>query len=145
VPCSSCSTYSHNLCLNMPCNNGFLTPPGRCKIYRSCSWGNQFDLCVKQGPSFCLHRGQTYIMGSCWDSYHICYPTMSPRDLVPAPVPLPLHIMTLPSPLVIAIPLDNLTPAPVEPALPQCPCTSAYPHMPQGCYKAESVNWKFNN
>jgi hypothetical protein len=47
---------------------------------------------------------------------------MPSRDLVPAPVPLSPHVMTLPS-----VPLDNLTPAPVDPPLPQCPCTSVYP------------------
>jgi hypothetical protein len=103
------------------------------------SWGNQLDLCVKQGRTFCLHGGQTYIMMPCWDSCYIYYPAMPPRNSVPAPVPLPPCITTLPSPLVAAIPLDNLTPVPVDPPLPQCPCTSAYPHMSQGCYRTDRV------
>jgi hypothetical protein len=102
-------------------------------------WGNQLDLCVKQGPTFCLHGGQTYIMGPHWGSCYICYPAVPPRDLVPAPVPLPPCIKTLPSPPVTDIPLHNLTPAPVDPTLPQCPCTSAYSHMPQRCYRTDRV------
>jgi hypothetical protein len=136
VPCSSCSTYSHNLCLTLPCNNGFLHPLYMQSISLPPTWGNQLDLCVKQGPTFCLHGVQAYIMGPCWD---ICYPSIPLRDSVPAPVPLPPHIMALPSPLVTAIPLDNPTPAPIDRPLPQCPYTSAYPHMPQRCYKTDRV------
>jgi hypothetical protein len=102
-------------------------------------WGNQLDLCVKRGHTFGLLGGQTWIMGPHWDSCYICYPAVPPRDLVPAPVPLPPHILTLPSPLVTAIPLGNPTPDPVDPALSQCPCTSAYPQMPQWCYRTDSI------
>jgi hypothetical protein len=55
-----------------------------------------------------------------------------------APVPLPPCITTLPS-LVTAIPFDNPTPAPVDPPSPQCPCSSACPHMPQRCYTTDTV------
>jgi hypothetical protein len=63
---------------------------------------------------------------------------MPPGGPVLAPVPLHPHIMTLPSPPVIVTSPDSLTPAPVDLPLPQCPCTSACPHMPQRCYKTES-------
>jgi hypothetical protein len=101
--------------------------------------GQSIDLCVKQGLTFCLHGGWTYIMGPHWDSFYICYLAVPPRDLVQAPVPFPPCIMTFLSPLVTAIPLDNLTSAPVNPPLPQCPYVSAYPHMPQRCYRTERV------
>jgi hypothetical protein len=64
---------------------------------------------------------------------------MPPRDSVPAPVPLPPRIMTLPSSLVITIPLDYPTLAPVDPPQPQCRCISAYPHMLQRCYRINRV------
>jgi hypothetical protein len=130
-------------------------PPCRCKVYAHPPLlGLSTDLCVKQGPTFCLHGELTCIMGPHCDSCYICYPAMPPRDAVPAPVPLPPCIMTLLS-LVIAIPLDNPTPAPIDPLRPQCPCTSAYPYIPQRCYRTESpfllykwekiFNWKFNS
>jgi hypothetical protein len=51
------------------------------------------------------------------------------------PVPLP----TIASPPATIASLDNLTPAPAHPPLPPCPCTSAYPHMPQRCYRTDKV------
>jgi hypothetical protein len=110
--------------------------PCRCKVYLLPSWDNRLDLYVKQGLTFCLHKGQTYIMEP---NCSICYPAILPRDPVLAPVPLPSRIMTLPSSPVTVTSLDSLTPVLVDPPLPHCPCPSTYPHMPQRCYRTDKV------
>jgi hypothetical protein len=78
-------------------------------------------------------------MGPHWDSCYICYPVILPGDPALALVLLPPCIMTIPSSSVIVTSLDSMTLAPVDLPLPQCPCTSAYPHMPQRCYKTDKV------
>jgi hypothetical protein len=53
--------------------------------------------------TFCLHRGQTHVMGPHWNSCYTCYPSVPSRYSVLALVPLPPCIMILLSPLVTAI------------------------------------------
>jgi hypothetical protein len=59
-----------------------------------------------KGTTFCLHEGQTYIVGTHWDFCYIGYPAIPLGAIVLAPVSLPT-ILSPPA-------LDNLTPVPED-------------------------------